>query len=161
MSELFFLNELPNQDIKAKPTYINDNTIIGSVNLFIKALNKVLFIIDESVNILAKIHNTQTSDRSLEDSKLFATFSENINLASKILDEFQKGTSILNDNTPEMIKLFTELKNAFSIARMKLSLFSITYDLKYTKDIKDIILNRLELFEEMKKVIITQSNSIK
>lgn len=161
MSELFFLNELPNQDIKAKPTYINDNTIIGSVNLFIKALNKVLLIIDESVNILAKIHNTKISDRSLEDSKLFATFTENINLASKILDEFQKGTSILNDNTPEVIKLFTELNNAFSIARMKLSLFSITYDLKYTKDIKDIILNRLQLFEEMKEVIITQSNSIK
>jgi len=161
MSELFFLNELQRQDVKVKPTYTTDNSNIASVNLFITALNKISDTIDIAVDALSKINHQKISNRSSDDVKLLTTFTENINLASKILDEFQKGTSILHDDTPDFVNLLTELNNTFSTARMKLSLFAITYDLKYTKEVQDIIYNVLKLFEKLKSVVTDTSNSVK
>ena len=156
MSDLFFLNELEKQDVKGQPSYTSDNNDLAAVNIFIKALNKTSDKIDEAIDIISKVKKSHSTvaERDSEDSLLLVTFMENINLAGKILDEFQKGTSILNDNTPEMVKLFTDLNNGFAIARIKLNLFSITHDLKYAHETKNTISNILKLFEKMKEVVI-------
>jgi hypothetical protein len=161
MSDLFFLNELEKKDVKSQLTYTSDNNEISSVNIFIKALNKTSDKIDEAIDTISKVkkpHST-VAERDGEDSFLLVTFMENINLAGKILDEFQKGTSILNDNTPEMVKLFTDLNSGFAIARIKLNLFSITHDLKYAKETKNTINNILKLFEKMKGAVINASDT--
>lgn len=156
MSDLFFLNELDKQDVQ-KSSYTSDNNNLMSVNLFIKALKKVSDTIDEAVNTLSTIKkpNGTILERDTEDSILLVAFMEHTDLAGKILDEFQKGTSILHDNnTEELIQLFTELNSAFTIARIKLNLFSITKNIKYTEEIKGGISNILILFEQIKSVII-------
>jgi hypothetical protein len=156
MSDLFFLNELAKQDVKSQSTYTSDNNELSSVNIFIKALNKVSDKIDEAIDNISKLkkpHST-VAERDSEDCLLLVTFVENINLAGKILDEFQKGTSILHDNTPELVNLFTDLNNGFTMARIKLNLFSITHNLKYANETKNTISNILKLFETMKEVVI-------
>jgi hypothetical protein len=156
MSDLFFLNELEKSDSKPKTSYANDNSHLSSVSIFIKALNRASDKIDEAITIIPKIKNLHgtANERDEEDSKLLVNFVESIDLAGKILDEFQKGTSILNDNTPEVVQIFTELNNEFGIARIKLNLFSITKDLKYGAETKETIANILKLFETMKEVIL-------
>lgn len=156
MSDLFFLNEFDKQDKKPIHTYANDNSHLSSVTIFIKALNKVSEKIDEAIEIISKVKNINGTnlERDYEDSKLLARFVETTNLASKILDEFQKGTSILNDNTPEVVQIFKDLNSAFSLVLIKLNLFSITKDLKYADEIKGTIANILTLFEKMKEAVI-------
>ena len=157
MSDLFFLNELDKEDKKPIQVYANDNSYLSSVTIFIKALNKASDKIGEAIEIISKVKNNNSTviDRDAEDARLLVSFLENINLVGKILDEFQKGTSILNDNSiPEVVQIFTDLNNAFSLARIKLNLFSISKDLKYANEIKGAIANILKLFEAIKQAVV-------
>lgn len=155
MSDLFFLNELDKEENKPSAPYANDNSNLSAVTIFIKALNKATEKIDEAINTLSKVKNIDGTviDRDKEDAELLVSFIKSLELAGKILDEFQKGTSILNDNTPEVVEIFRELNESFSIARIKLTLFSITKDLKYADETKKVIRNTIILFNVMKETI--------
>jgi hypothetical protein len=155
MSDLFVLNELEIENKQSLQNYTNDNNYLSTVAIFIKALNRAIEKIDESEIILSKIKNINGTilDRDEEDSQLLVDFVKSIDLAGKILDEFQKGTSILNDNNEELAKLFSDLNQSFSLARSKLNLFAITKNLKYGNETKKVIENTLAIFHEMKKVI--------
>jgi hypothetical protein len=155
MSDLFLLNELEMEKKQDLQTYQNDNSYLSSITIFIKALNKAAEKIDEAIAALSKVKNINGTaiDRDKEDSELLVNFVKSIELAGKILDEFHKGTSILNDDNEELIKLFADLNNYFSIARIKLNLFSITKDLKYADETKKVIDSTLQIFNRIKEVI--------
>lgn len=156
MSDLFFLNELDKiPEDKPQSTYKTDVGHSASVNLFIKALQKVNEKINDAIETLSKVKNPRATvtERDTEDSKLLVEFVNHLDLAGKILDEFQKGTSILNDNSVEIEQLFTFLNTSFTNARLKVSLFSIMMDLKYANEAINIVEATLKIFYNMKETI--------
>ena len=156
MSDLFFLNELDKiTEDKPQNTYKTDVGHSASVNLFIKALQKTIEKINDGIETLSKVKKPRATaiERDHEDSKLLVEFIHHLDLASKILDEFQKGTSILSDNAVEIEQLFTFLNASFTNARLKVGLFSVMMDLKYANEAIEIIESTLKLFYNMKETI--------
>lgn len=161
MSDLFYINEIANdEDLKSSQpgSYTSDSNNLFSINLFIKALNKALNKVNESVEILAKINPSSTIyERNVDETKLLVEFVTNLDLVGKILDEFQKGTSILNENSEELVDLFTALNDAFSATKLKISIFSISKDIKYANESIETLNRLLKLFENMKEAIISST----
>ncbi len=107
MTDLYQINEIAqqkgNDDKKNTGNgYQSDVTNLSAINLFVKAVQRALDKVSESVEILGQIKdpNGTAENRSLEDSNHLVKFVEGLDLAMKIVDELQKGTAILNDNTP-------------------------------------------------------------
>jgi hypothetical protein len=166
MTDLYQINEIAqqkgNDDKKNTGNgYQSDVTNLSAINLFVKAVQRALDKVSESVEILGQIKdpNGTAENRSLEDSNRLVKFVEGLDLAMKIVDEFQKGTSILNDNTPELVDLFTKLNDAFSIVKLRISMFSITKDMKYAESSKETLNIILELFKNMRNSIINATQS--
>ncbi len=156
MSDLFFLNELDKiPEDKSNAIYKTDVSHAGSINLFIKALQKAEKKINDAIATFSKVKNPRgtAAERDYEDSNLLVEFVTHLDLAGKILDEFQKGTSILNDNSQEIEQIFTYLNNSFTNARLKVSLFSVMMDLKYANEAIEIIQITLKFFYNMKDTI--------
>lgn len=165
MTDLFHLNEIANDQQSSKNvTYKTDNTHLSSANLFIKALQKALSKIHDAISILSKIKNPHGTavDRDLEDSNLLVEFVENLDLAGKIVDEFQRGTSILNEGGADVVSLFEKLNEAFSAIKIKINLFSIFKDIKHANDAIDTLNAALKIFESMRDTVAeNNSNFIK
>lgn len=166
MTDLYQINEIAQQkggdENKNLPVgYQSDITNLSAINLFVKAVQRALDKVNESVEILGQIKdpNGTAENRSLEDSNRLVKFVENLDLAMKIVDEFQKGTSILHDNTTELVDLFTKLNDGFSIVKLRISMFSITKDMKYAETSTETLKIILELFKNMRNSIMNATQS--
>lgn len=162
MSDLFYINEFLDQDDKnndRKITYKTDVSHLASVNLFIKALQKAEEKVQEAITILEKVKNPHSTvvERDAEDSRLLVRFVSTLDLAGKIIDEFQKGTSILDDGSQDIIALFTNLNTAFSNTRLKINIFSVTKNQKHANDAIANIRMTLKLFNNMKEAMQKQT----
>ncbi len=164
--DLYQINEIAQQqgnDDKKNTgnRYQTDVTNLSAINLFVKAVQKALDKVNASIEILNQIkdpHGTPET-RSLDDSNRLVKFVENLELAIKIVDEFQKGTSILHDNTPELVSLFTKLNDGFSMVKLRISMFSITKDMKYAESSTETLKIILELFKNMRNSIMNATQS--
>ncbi len=163
MSDLHYINQISEiGKAVAKNNYTTDIHHVSSANLFIKALNKALEKINAAVAILPLIKhhnfkelakNTENLTLFIEDAKLLVEFASHLELAGKIIDEFQKGTTILDENMKDFIDFFQSLYSAFSTVRLKITVFAIKKELKYAEEATSALRNIIDLFEKMKTSI--------
>ena len=157
MSDLYKINDIILQDenqkqsVNVKSSYKTETNNIVAINIFVKAIQKALDKIHEAIILIAKVKNFD--ERSAEDLSLLIEFSNNLNLAGKIIDEFQKATAILYDDTPEIISLFKNLNETFSVVRLRISVFAIKKERVYADAIIESLNIILKLFKTMQNTI--------
>ena len=133
MTELYQLNELnDNQSpsIQKANNYVSDINNDFAMHIFIKAINKTIEKVNESISIRKQLGENMMAIPA-ENSQLMIDFLNNLDLASKIVTEFQQSTSILYTDIPELINLFEILNQTFIHLKIKINMFSITKNLKY------------------------------
>ncbi len=152
MTDLYQINEISQAGTDDKPKvtppnagYRSDSNYLSTVNLFIKAIQKALDQVNRSVEIV-----DLTNEKA--NHELMTEFFSNLNLAKQIVEEFQKGTAILYEDTPELINLFNQLHEAFTIVKLKISIFIITKDKKHSAGAIQQLNNVLGVFQNMKKI---------
>lgn len=153
MTDLYQINEIlqkkPDNELKTNhpnACYQSDTNHLSTINLFIKAVQKALDQVNKSIEIIDSINENEA-----KDPKLMVEFAKNLTLAGQIMEEFQKGTAILYDDTPNLVNLFNKLNDAFTIVRMRISMFAITKDKKYSFSAIETLNIILLLFQNIKK----------
>ena len=156
MTDLYMLNELEENEKKPpKHTYQNTDTISSTVNLFIKAINKALAKITASEALLDEIGDPRATalERDNNQTKALVEFVSNLNLAGKIVTEFHKSTSVIPHDLADLESLFEMINNTFFSVEVMINLFSITKNPEYATSSKELLINILKMFEQIKESI--------
>lgn len=158
MTDLYTLNEMSvdkQTNTPIKHSYETNNNNVANVKLFIKAIHKALEKISSAEKLLSEIGDPQHTalERNDQQSEALANFASDLDLAGKIVDEFQKSTAIISHDLAELAGLFESIHETFTSARLMISMFAVLKDEKYAENAKTLLLNVLKMFESMKSSI--------
>ncbi len=179
MSDLYQINDILQQKTKTsddsdekrsgdalhgvtQQQYKSDVSHAVLIGLFVKAIDKVLIKIRESLKLLKRLKSpiAMPEARDANDTRVLAEFVTNLEFVDTIIVEFNKAISVVDRDTPtDVIKFFETLHKAFAHASIKNNLFIITKKTHYGEEMIQTFEQLMQLFKTMQQTIEQEQSS--